>query len=65
MSFEPRSIPCRDLSGRPRNSTVAVEGDEAVQTVPAGEIARYNARELSALIDALRTARNELFRTES
>jgi hypothetical protein len=60
-----QQISCRDVSRRDRASTVAIDGGEAVLTVPPGEVARYSGPELTKLIEALRAARDELFRSGS
>ena len=63
--IEPHSISCRDVAGRERESTVAIQGRDAVLTVPPGEVARMDVRQVSEMIDVLTQVRDELDRTES
>lgn len=62
---QPWSVRCRDATGRQGAVAVVVRDREAVLVVPPGEAARLTGPQLSRLIEALRDARDELFRVES
>lgn len=58
---EPRTVSCAGALGRRGECTVVVRGGPAVLTEPLAEAVPLTGPELSALIDALRAARYELF----